>query len=99
MTYASIVIRDRVRIAFLIVALNNLEILAGDIQDYYLNSLTKEKVLFYEGDECYYDQGRLVFISRVFYCMKSSALAWRNHLSDILGNFMGFNYTLEYHDV
>ena len=99
MTYASIVIRDRVRITFIIVALNNLEILAGDIQDYYLNSLTKEKVFFYEGDECNSDQGRLVVISRAFCGMKSSALAWRNHLSDILGNFMGFNYTLEDHDV
>ena len=70
MTYASIVIRDRVRIAFLIVALNNLEILAGDIQGYYLNSLTKEKVFFYSGYECNLGQGRLVFVFRYLYVLK-----------------------------
>ena len=73
--------------------------MAGDIQNSYLNSLTKEKVFFYAGDEWNSDQGRLVVISRAFYVLKSSSLAWRNHLSDILGNFMGFNYTLEDHDV
>ena len=41
MTYASVVSRDSVRIAFLISALNDLDILAGDIQNAYLHANTK----------------------------------------------------------
>ena len=37
LTYASVVSRESVRIAFLIAALNDLDILAGDIQNAYLN--------------------------------------------------------------
>ena len=44
LTYASVVSREMFRIAFLIVALNDLKILAGDIQNAYLNAYTKEKI-------------------------------------------------------
>ena len=41
--YSSVVSRDSVRIAFTIAALNDLEVLAGDVQNAYLNAPTKEK--------------------------------------------------------
>ena len=44
MAYASVVSRESVRIAFLLAALNNLEILAGDIGNVYLNAITTEKL-------------------------------------------------------
>ena len=44
MTYASVVSRESVRIAFLLAALNNLEILGGDIGNAYLNVMTIHKV-------------------------------------------------------
>ena len=44
MTYASVVRRESVRIAFLLAALNNLEILAGDTGNVYLNAITTEKI-------------------------------------------------------
>ena len=44
MIYASVVGRETVRIAFLITSLNHLKILAGDIQNAYLNAHTKEKI-------------------------------------------------------
>ena len=44
MAYASVVSRESVRIAFLLAALNNLEILAGDIGNVYLNAITTEKI-------------------------------------------------------
>ena len=44
MTYSTVVSRESVRIAFLIAALNNLDILAGDIQNAYLNAPTSEKL-------------------------------------------------------
>ena len=50
MTYASVVGRETVRITFLIASLNDLKILAGNIQHTYLNAHTKEKIYFYAGD-------------------------------------------------
>ena len=50
MTYASMAGQDTVRIAFLVAALNNLNIFAGDIQNSHLNAETEEKIFFYAGD-------------------------------------------------
>ena len=94
MTYSSVVSSDSVSLAFLIYALNNLYILAGDIQNAYLKYPTKEKVFFYTGNEWKFYQGKVVFIVRDFYGFKSSDLAWRNHLSDILGNHLLFQSSL-----
>jgi hypothetical protein len=43
-TYSSVVARDSVHLAFLIAALNELDILSADIGNAYLNAPTKEKV-------------------------------------------------------
>lgn len=99
MTYSTVVSRESVRIAFLIAALNNLEILAGDIQNAYLNAPTEEKLYFVAGDEWGPDKGRLVVIVRALYGLKSSALAWRNHLSDTLANVLKFKSSLADPDV
>ena len=64
MTYASVVSCDSVRLDFLIVLLNDLDTLAGDIQNSYLNAPTKEKTFFYAGDEWKSDQGKVVIIVR-----------------------------------
>ena len=50
MTYASVVSRVSVRIAFLLAALNNLEILASDIGNVYLNAMTTEKIYYRTGN-------------------------------------------------
>ena len=93
-TYASVVSRETVRIAFLIAALNDLKILAGDIQNAYLNAYTKEKIFFRAGDEWKHDKGKIVIITRALYGLKSSALMWRNHLADVIGNKLGFRSSL-----
>ena len=90
MTYSTVVSRESVRIAFLVAALNGLDVLAGDIQNAYLNAPTKEKNYFYAGDEWGPDKGRLVLIVRALYGLKSSALQWQNHLADVLANKLGF---------
>ena len=72
MTYTRVVSRD-------IAALNDLEILAGDIQNDYLKAPNKKKVFSYAGDECKLDQGRTFVISRDLYGLKFSPLAWKNH--------------------
>ena len=94
LTYASVVSRETVRIAFLIAALNNLKILAGDIQNAYLNADTKEKIFFRAGDEWKHDKGKVIIITRALYGLKSSALMWRNHLADVIGNKLGFRSLL-----
>ena len=99
MTYASVVSRESVRIGFLIAALNDLDILAGDIQNAYLNAETKEKVHFYAGSERNSDVGKCVVIVRALYGLKSSALAWRNCISDVIANKMGFKSSLADPDV
>ena len=49
MTYASVLGQETVMIAFLVAALNDLNILAGNVQYEYLNAETKEKIFFYAG--------------------------------------------------
>ena len=43
MTYVSVVSRESVRIAFLLAALNDMDMLTGDIGNAYLNAYTTEK--------------------------------------------------------
>ena len=64
LTYASVITRNNVRLGFLIAALNNLDILAGDVQNAYLNAPTKEKVYFTAGNEWKADEGRIIIIVR-----------------------------------
>ena len=51
LTYSSVVSRDSVRIALLIAALNELEVLACDIQNAYLTADCREKIYFIAGPE------------------------------------------------
>ena len=67
MAYASVVSHDSVRLVFPIESLNDLDILAVEIQSAYLNSPTKEKVFFYDGDGWKSDQGKVVIIVRDIY--------------------------------
>ena len=46
MTYSSVVSRDTVQIGFLVAALNDLDILAGDIQNAFLLLLLKRRYSF-----------------------------------------------------
>jgi hypothetical protein len=97
-TYASVVSRDSVRIAFLVAALNDLDILAADVGNAYINATTREKVYFVAGKEFGSRQGMNVVIVRALYGLKSSAAAWRAHISETLFN-MGFTSSLADPDV
>lgn len=83
-TYASVVARDSVRIAFLVAALNELDILAGDVQGAYLNAPCREKVYTICGPEFGEYQGRIAIIQLALYGLKSSGYAWRSHLAETL---------------
>ncbi len=84
-TYSSIVARDSVRLAFLIAALNELDILSADIGNAYLNAPTKEKVHTTCGMEFGHEYlGCISVIRRALYGLKSSGAAWRNMFAGTL---------------
>ena len=83
--YSSIVSRDSIRIAFLIAALNDLEVLSGDIQNAYLNAKTTERVWTTAGLEFGSENvGRPVKIVRALYGLRSSGKCWREHMAAML---------------
>ena len=84
-TYFSVVSRDSVRLFFLLAALNDMDVLACDIQNAYLNAPTKEKVCFHGGKEMGSDEGKVIVIVRALYGLKSSGDRFRDqHLTQTL---------------
>ncbi len=71
LTYSSVVSRDSVRIAFLIAALNGLDIIMADVGNAYLNAKTEEKVYSIAGPEFGNDEGCTLVIVRALYGLKS----------------------------
>jgi hypothetical protein len=83
--FSSVVTRDSVRIAFTVAALNDLDVLAGDVQNAYLNAPTNEKCWFIAGPEFGPDRvGQPVVIVRALYGLKSSGARWRDHMAATL---------------
>jgi hypothetical protein len=87
MTFASVVSRDSVRIAFLTAALNDLRVLGADVQSAYINAPTTERVYTTAGKEFGSNAGRPVLIVRALYGLKSSSARWRDHMAATLRDF------------
>jgi Reverse transcriptase (RNA-dependent DNA polymerase) len=83
-TYASVVSRESVRIAFLLAALNGLDMLAADKQSAYLNADCMENVYMTCGPEFGHLNGRIGVIVKALYGLRSSGYAWRTHLAATL---------------
>jgi len=99
LTYSSVVSRESVKIAFLIAALNDLELLVADIGNAYINANAREKVYFIAGDEFgLTHKGKTVVIVKALYGLKSSGAAWRAHLSEVLHE-LGYTSSLTDPDV
>ena len=94
MTYASVVGRETVKIPFLLDSCNDLNIFAGDIYNVYLNSEKKEKIFFYAVDKWRSNRGHIIIIRRALYGLNSYDLMWRNHISGVIGNELGFKSSL-----
>jgi Reverse transcriptase (RNA-dependent DNA polymerase) len=80
-TYSSVVSRESVCIAFLITALNGLEVRSADVGNAYLNADCREKVWMTAGPEFGSNEGKKVLIVRSLYGLKSSGTAWHAHLA------------------
>ena len=83
-TCSSVVSRESVRIAFLLVSLNDLDIIACDIGNAYLNAKFREKLWTESGTEFGTEKGMVMIISRALYVLKSSGAAWRGKLAEPL---------------
>ena len=83
LTYSSVVSRDSVRIALTIAALNDLKVLACDIQNAYLTAPCREKIWTIAGPEFGpEDCGKKMLVVRALYGLKSSGAAFRAFLAE-----------------
>jgi hypothetical protein len=89
MTYSSVVSRDSVRIALTIEALNNLDVLACNIQNDYLTADCRERVWTIAGSAFGSEAGQTMLITKALYGLKSSGAAFRAHLAETL-DAMGY---------
>ena len=89
MCYSSVVSRDSVRIALTIAALNDLDILACDIQNAYLTADCREKVWILAGPEFGSEAGKNMLVKKALYGLKSSGAAFRAFLAETL-DAMGY---------
>ena len=85
-TYSSVVSHDSVRIAFLVAALNGLDVMACDIGNAYLSAPCRKKVWFVGGTENGNDKGQVMVVTRALYGLKSSGASWRNMLSGTINS-------------
>ena len=90
LTYSSVVSRDSVRLAFLIAALNDLEVSSCDIGNAYLNAPCKEKIWFEAGAECGEHRGKAMILVRALYGLKSSGASWRSMFKQFIEETLGF---------
>ena len=84
LTYSSVVSRDSVRLAFMIAALNDIDIMSCDLENAYLNAPCREKIWFEGGLECGEDRGKVCVVVRSLYGLKSAGAAFRSSLAQIL---------------
>ena len=89
--YSSVVYRDSVRISFLVAALNDLDILACDIYNSYLNAPFRERSWFVAGLECGNSlEGKFMKLVRALYGLKSSRASCRKMFKYYIVKCLGF---------
>ena len=81
-TYASVVSRESVRICLTLAALNDLDVMMGDIRNAYLTAPVTEKVWTKCGPEFGPEsEGKRAVVIRALYGLKSAGASFRNHLA------------------
>ena len=75
-TYAIVVLRESVRLALMLAALNALEVKCGDVMNAYITTPITEKVWTILGPKFRADQGKKAVIVRALYGLKSSGAAF-----------------------
>jgi Reverse transcriptase (RNA-dependent DNA polymerase) len=91
-TYSSVVARDSVCIAFLLAAVDGVQVWAADVGNAYLNADCREKIWTVAGPEFGSNEGKVMLIKKALYGLKTSGAAWRAMLAGMLSD-MGFQST------
>ena len=81
MTFSTVVMRESVRIPFLITGLNELNVQAADISNAYLNSPCRELIWIFAGPEFGSNEGCVKKGVRAWYGLKRSGASWQEMLS------------------
>ena len=81
--YSSVVLRESVRISLTIAALDDLNILACDIQSAYLTALCREKIWTRAGPEFVSEEGTIMIVNVALYGFKSLGASFRAKLSSL----------------
>jgi hypothetical protein len=84
LTYALVVSRDSVRIALTIAALNDLKIMACDIQNAYLTADCRERIWTRAGPEFGSEAGTIFIVKKALYGLKSAGAAFWALLAETL---------------
>jgi hypothetical protein len=79
-TYASVVSKESVRIAFTLATILGLDIMMTDITNAYIYAPCAEKVAAWAGMESGESHGRLVLIVQALYGLKLARASWRSHM-------------------
>jgi hypothetical protein len=66
-SYSSVVSRDSVRLAFLIAAINNIDIMSVDLENVFVQAPYREKIWSEGGLECGVDCGKVCIVVRSLY--------------------------------
>jgi hypothetical protein len=86
LTYSSVVSCDSVRTAFPVAALNDLQLLAYDIQNAYQTANCRERTYIIAGPKFGSEAGSVMIVKKALYGLKSSGAAFRAHLAETLYN-------------
>ena len=84
LTYSLVVSRDSIWIALTVAALNELEVMACDIQNAYLTADCHEKIWIHAGPEFGSEASTIMFIHKALYGLRSSGAAFHAHLAETL---------------
>jgi hypothetical protein len=85
----SVVSRDSACIALTIAALNDLQVMACDIQNAYLTADCREKIWIVAGSEFGSDAGTIILVKKALYGLKSAGATFQSLLAD---NLMDMGY-------
>ena len=84
LTYSSVLSHNSIQIALTIAALNEVEVMACDIQNAYLTADCREKNWTRAGPEFGSEAGMIRFILKALYGLRSSGAAFHAHLAETL---------------